>query len=1418
MKTFASNFKMLSSILLLIIFFLSNESFAQSRTSTASGNWNSASTWAAANITRTGTVSCSTGSTTVTGSGTSFLTELTVGSVIQRNSNGAAIGTVASITSNTSLTLTANAGSSQTNQAYRTASGPPSPVDAVTVDNGDAVTLNISATCASLSIANGNSASSLTISGSNSLTVSGGISIGAGTGNNDNKTLAVGAGSVTCTTITISAAGSSNRSSGVSISTGSVTTSGSITMGDTNDDFRFTDSGVLYIGGTGTMTGGTLVTSTGTINYNGTNQTIGAYTYNNLTVSGSGTKTVSSNITVNSNLSIEGTAELVPNASNRINNSAPIEFKGGTYRSGATTGYTDQVGVLTLTDNSNIILGTGNHTLTFADSNAASWASGKILTITGWVGSYNGTTAGTNPKIFFGSSNSTLTTAQLNQIQFFNGTANFPATLLSTGELVPLAGKVDNFSPLSLCAGTSVTITGFGFTGVTAVKVNGVNVASYVVNSSTSISAVLATSNTSGTISVVTANGTFSSSSDLTVKPVPTSVTADTSAASVCIGNSISLMASATSNSATAVTLIDEGFNGASAPAGWVTTNTSTNGTVANAAWTLRPNNYNSGSSYGTTISSNDASQFYLSDSDMQGSGSTTNTSLRTPAFSTVGLSAATLTFYHYYKDNSSDYADVQISTDGSSWTTLAPNPTNTYPGSQGAATTFAQATFNLSGYLNQPTVYILFKYSAAWGYYWAIDNVVVSGTYATPPSATYAWTSTPSGYTSSEQDPSGIFPNVPTSYTVTATNNYGCSASVTTSAVAVNTKSTSASITGNASICSGSPSDIHVAITGGVSPYSLVYTDGTSNFTVNDYTSGSNISVAPLSSTTYSLVSVTSANGCAGSGNTGSAALTVDLTTTTNGGISWSNGSPSSAKSVVFDGSSATLNANFNACSLRLKNNATVTVSSGYDVTLNGRLTVESGSTFTLNNNANLLQNNDLTNSGNIVVKRNSSALKRFDYTLWSSPVTGQGIYAFSPFTFANRFYVYRTTTNLYNNSDLGFNITGLDANQVNGTDSNNVKFATGKGYLIRMPWNHPTAPAVWNATFTGVPNNGDVTYTMTNAGAGQRYNLVGNPYPSPISISRFVADNSANITGTLYFWRETNNNTSNNAYCSWAGGTFVSNNEAQVFDPNGIIRTGQGFFVEARDNATSLYFNNEQRSSDHSNQFFRNGNVSNDEQETNRFWLNLTNTSGAFSQMAAGYISNATNGVDVYDGKNINTGDVLLNSILDDTDYAIQGKALPFNPSDVIPLSCKITTAGQYTIAIDHVDGFFADGAQQIYLKDNMTSTIHNLSTGAYSFASESGTFTNRFEIVYQSQLSTPVFTINSVVIYNQNSDFVVNSGNAIMKSIRVFDIRGRLLQEMTGINASQAIINGGQSNEVMLVQVTSEDGAVVTKKVIR
>ncbi len=229
----------------------------------------------------------------------------------------------------------------------------------------------------------------------------------------------------------------------------------------------------------------------------------------------------------------------------------------------------------------------------------------------------------------------------------------------------------------------------------------------------------------------------------------------------VCSGTATSLISSGTSYLSA---LLQERFNGAFNT--WVRANTSTSGTVANAVWTLRPNGFNADE----VLNSNNASQFYLTSSIAQ-NGSTTNTTLRSPQLSTQGYANLSLNFYHYFRYRggiTSEAAFVEVSTNGITWTAV-----QTYNSTQGANNAFAQVTVNLNSYVGFPVFFVRFRYATVGlGWYWAVDNVTLSGT---TNNYNYAWTSDPSGFASNLQNPN-ISPTTTASYIVTATNTYGCS------------------------------------------------------------------------------------------------------------------------------------------------------------------------------------------------------------------------------------------------------------------------------------------------------------------------------------------------------------------------------------------------------------------------------------------------------------------------------------------------------------------------------------------------------------------------------------------------------------------------------------------------------------------
>ena len=84
---------------------------------------------------------------------------------------------------------------------------------------------------------------------------------------------------------------------------------------------------------------------------------------------------------------------------------------------------------------------------------------------------------------------------------------------------VPPPPTITTFSPTQGQSGTSVTINGSNFTGATAVKFNGFKAKSFVVQSNSAISAVVAKGAKSGPLSVTTPAGTATSSTSFTVLP-----------------------------------------------------------------------------------------------------------------------------------------------------------------------------------------------------------------------------------------------------------------------------------------------------------------------------------------------------------------------------------------------------------------------------------------------------------------------------------------------------------------------------------------------------------------------------------------------------------------------------------------------------------------------------------------------------------------------------------------------------------------------------------------------------------------------------------------------------------------------------------------------------------------------------------
>jgi hypothetical protein len=564
----------------------------------------------------------------------------------------------------------------------------------------------------------------------------------------------------------------------------------------------------------------------------------------------------------------------------------------------------------------------------------------------------------------------------------------------------------------------------------------------------------------------------------------------------------------------------------------------------------------------------------------------------------------------------------------------------------------------------------------------------------------------------------------------------------------------------------------------------------------------------------------------------------------TTWNGSAWSNGTPTSYNYAATIAGNYSSTANLVACSLNVTS-GTVSVNAGNNFIIKGAVTVTGGS-LTIQNNAALVQEGNVANSGNIIVKRNSNALYRQDYTFWGSPVAGQQLQAFSPATLSNRFYTY------------GYNFSGGTYKEAYLPETATNNFTLGKGYLIRMPnivsglagYDDGATSYVFNGSFNGVPNNGPVTVatTLTDLQTGGtisqagHYTAVANPYPSPISVAAFFAQNVGVIEpgNGIYFWRKKNNglstsyanltllgyvaNSATGGDIAGGGAQYFTGGTTGSFNAGWILSPAQGFLVKFAANPTGpvTFTNSMRRTTAGSQAFFRTGNVTEATEEApavSRLWLNLSNTNNeAFSQMAVGYLDGATLGLDYgYDARNLGEGNAKLYSIENQDTFAIQARPA-FEQTDVVPVGFAVTAPGQYSINIDHNDGVFSNG-QQIYLIDKLMGITTNLSEGTYSFTTESGTFDTRFDVVYMPDselgVENPEFA-NKVVIYQQGKELKVASSLTIEK-VAVYDMLGREIYTISGVNNTEFSKALHVAQGVAIVKVTLQNGVVVSKKVI-
>jgi hypothetical protein len=532
----------------------------------------------------------------------------------------------------------------------------------------------------------------------------------------------------------------------------------------------------------------------------------------------------------------------------------------------------------------------------------------------------------------------------------------------------------------------------------------------------------------------------------------------------------------------------------------------------------------------------------------------------------------------------------------------------------------------------------------------------------------------------------------------------------------------------------------------------------------------------------------------------------------------------------------------NYNGLGLNLtiQNNALLTVESDNAVTITDWININTGGDLQLNNSASLIQINNNANQGIMHMDRTAS-IRKLDYVYWSSPVASFSSSAISPGT--NAGYIYKWAPTVANGtyaSDFGKWVGG------------NEIMALGKGYIVRGPDAYTATHQNYTATFVGTPNNGVINTPIqrsTYTGApyvgptttmvtlnDDNWNLLGNPYPSALNADAFLTANAANISGFVKIW--THGTLPSNMIVdpfyedyqmNYTVADYITYNSLGSTPPgyNGMIGAGQGFFVLMNDlGATneSVIFNNTMRSHTFDNsQFYRTAeNTENNSViEKHRIWLDLVSPTGTNTKTLIGYATGASNNLDnAFDAPALGVkASFELYSIAENKELLIQGRTLPFDNNDQIPLGVTAPNDGMYTIALSLVDGRFLNTDQNIYLEDKLLNVIHDLKAAPYHFTIEAGTNENRFVLRYTNETlgNNDFLNDNSVLVVSNTNLSVVSTKNTI-QSVLVFDVLGRLLVNKQNVNSLEVPLHEVQKNKApLVVQITLTNGTKVNKKVV-
>jgi len=368
-------------------------------------------------------------------------------------------------------------------------------------------------------------------------------------------------------------------------------------------------------------------------------------------------------------------------------------------------------------------------------------------------------------------------------------------------------------------------------------------------------------------------------------------------------------------------------------------------------------------------------------------------------------------------------------------------------------------------------------------------------------------------------------------------------------------------------------------------------------------------------------------------------------------------------------------------------------------------------------------------------------------------------------PTPFPNCWYYDETQLNTYS--------------QYGWTSATPGALVTGRGYALITPANH-------TASLVGPVNNGLVASTnpITRTGVqnGAGVNLLGNPYPSPISWNAFrTLNGTTEIAAVVKRFASTGSYYGQ--YVDWNG---------SVGTPGSVgdnIALGQAFFI-TKTNAGSLPINytNAIRVDNSSTTFYET-----QPEVNNLLRMQLVGGAGA-DELVVYFDPTATNNYDVnYDAIKFLSETAGIPNIYTNIDtLKVSINVLEvFNQDMVIPMGIVAKTAGNYQVNVVDMSTFAPSAT--VYLEDRNLGTFTNLrAVNQYNVNLPVGEHNGRFFIHFHPAVEVAV--TNETCQQTDGTVTVTNPSTEQQWNVSLLDIAGQVVAQSTDANTAFTNLNDG------------------------